>query len=180
MLKIFSLYFHKLMNHVNTTRISVEKSEEIKRNFIDSKTCYDDACFELEIREYVADNLSERGLFPKGRKPMRNVRDQRRNLGDVRNYLYSKFIGRAEIVFSTLSSTGLKILAENHFSVCLIDEAAQSTEISTLIPLRLGCDQCICVAIHNNSLQWSTVKWNSVATCFTSRSLFERLQRRWS
>ena len=54
-----------------------------------------------------------------------------------------KFIGRAEIVFSTLSSTGLRILSENRFNVCLIDEAAQSTEISTLIPLKLGCDQCI-------------------------------------
>ena len=177
MLEIFSLYFHKLMNHVNTTRISVEKSEEIKRNFIDSKTCYDDACFELEIREYVADNLSERGLFPKGRKTMGNVRNQRRNLTDVRNYLYSKFIGRAEIVFSTLSSTGLKILAENHFSVCLIDEAAQSTEISTLIPLKLGCDQCI---LCGDPQQLSAVvhcKNGIGSNMLYHRSLFERLQR---
>ena len=57
---------------------------------------------------------------------------------DIKNYLYMKFIGRAEIVFSTLSSTGLRILSENRFNVCLIDEAAQSTEISTLIPLKLG------------------------------------------
>ena len=108
---------------------------------------------------------------------MRNVRNQRRNLTDVRNYLYSKFIGRAEIVFSTLSSTGLKILAENHFSVCLIDEAAQSTEISTLIPLRLGCDQCI---LCGDPQQLSAVvhcKNGIGSNMLYHRSLFERLQR---
>ena len=60
---------------------------------------------------------------------------------DIKNYLYMKFIGRAEIVFSTLSSTGLRILSENRFNVCLIDEAAQSTEPESLLPISKVIDK---------------------------------------
>ena len=176
MLEIFKLYFFKLMNPVNAMKITKEKGEELKRRFIACKGNYDDACFELEIREYIGDQLSQQ-QFNKNNNSRYNNRNRHGNINDIKNYLYMKFIGRAEIVFSTLSSTGLRILSENRFNVCLIDEAAQSTEISTLIPLKLGCDQCI---LCGDPQQLSAVvhcKNGAGSNMLYHQSLFERLQR---
>jgi hypothetical protein len=174
MLEIFALYFYKLMNPVTATKITLEKSKELKSTFIECKSNYDDACFELEIRECICNQLSPQQYSNNNGN---NNRNKFGNLNDIRNFLYVKFIERAEIVFSTLSSTGLKVLADNRFSVCLIDEAAQSTEISTLIPLKLGCDQCI---LCGDPEQLSAVvhcKNGAGSNMLYHQSLFERLQR---
>lgn len=51
------------------------------------------------------------------------------------------FVQEAEMVFTTLSSTGRKIFSrlENAFENVLVDEAAQASEIAVLQPLTLGC-----------------------------------------
>jgi senataxin len=46
---------------------------------------------------------------------------------------------QAEIVFTTLSSTGRRaFLQGRRFDLVLIDEAAQASEVATLQPLALG------------------------------------------
>lgn len=52
------------------------------------------------------------------------------------------FVTEAEMVFTTLSSTGRRVfqrLPPNTFETVLIDEAAQASEIAALQPLTFGC-----------------------------------------
>lgn len=62
----------------------------------------------------------------------------------VRENLELSFVQEAEMVFTTLSSTGRKIFnrLENAFENVLVDEAAQASEIAVLQPLMLGCKRC--------------------------------------
>lgn len=59
----------------------------------------------------------------------------------------------ADIICSTLSGSGHEYLATFDFETVIIDEAAQSVEISSLIPLRYNCQRCIMVggALHCHS-----------------------------
>ena len=59
----------------------------------------------------------------------------------VRENLELSFVQEAEMVFTTLSSTGRKIFSrlQNAFENVLVDEAAQASEIAVLQPLTLGC-----------------------------------------
>jgi hypothetical protein len=54
---------------------------------------------------------------------------------------------QADIVCATLSASGHEILAAvpMRFSTIIIDEASQSVELSTLIPMQYGCRRCILV-----------------------------------
>ena len=52
------------------------------------------------------------------------------------------FVMEAEMVFTTLSSTGRRVfqrLPPHAFETVLIDEAAQASEIAALQPLTFGC-----------------------------------------
>ena len=60
-----------------------------------------------------------------------------------------EIIDGADIVFTTLSSSGLEILEEccdeRPFDVLVIDEAAQSIELDCLIPMRFNSKHCVLV-----------------------------------
>ena len=61
------------------------------------------------------------------------------------------FVMEAEMVFTTLSSTGRRVfqrLPPNAFETVLIDEAAQASEIAALQPLTFGCRRLACHAPH--------------------------------
>ena len=63
----------------------------------------------------------------------------------VRDALEVSFVVEAEMVFTTLSSTGRKVFERGtcgRFHTVLIDEAAQSTEMAALQPLAFGCKRC--------------------------------------
>ena len=68
-------------------------------------------------------------------------KDQARK--DARN----KILGEADVICSTLNASGHDLLtsATFTFDTVIIDEAAQSVEISSLIPLKYGCKRCILV-----------------------------------
>ncbi|KAI1320646.1 hypothetical protein EDD11_000169, partial [Mortierella claussenii] len=68
-------------------------------------------------------------------------KDQARK--DARN----KILGEADVICSTLSASGHDLLTSSTFTfeTVIIDEAAQSVEISSLIPLKYGCKRCILV-----------------------------------
>ena len=71
----------------------------------------------------------------------------------VRDNLELSFVQEAEMVFTTLSSTGRKIFnhLENAFENVLVDEAAQASEIAVLQPLMLGCKRCVFQSFINES-----------------------------
>lgn len=76
----------------------------------------------------------------------------------VRENLELSFVQEAEMVFTTLSSTGRKIFGrlENAFENVLVDEAAQASEIAILQPLTLGCTR------YHNSLLNALAMWNGL------------------
>jgi hypothetical protein len=62
---------------------------------------------------------------------------------DAAELLTGMKMERAEIVFTTLSSTGRRaFLRGRPFDLVLVDEAAQASEVATLQPLALASGRC--------------------------------------
>ncbi|KAG0341913.1 DEAD-box type RNA helicase [Podila horticola] len=97
-------------------------------------------------------------------------RDQARK--DARD----KILGEADVICSTLSASGHDLLTNNSFSfeTVIIDEAAQSVEVSSLIPLKYGCKRCILVGDPNQLPP--TVKSQLASKYSYNQSLFVRIQ----
>lgn len=62
-------------------------------------------------------------------------------MGQARENLELSFTAEAEMVFTTLSSTGRRIFSRlpAPFETVLVDEAAQASEIAALQALAFGC-----------------------------------------
>ena len=66
-----------------------------------------------------------------------------RSRWDASDVLTGALMERAEIVFTTLSSTGRRAFQQGRrFDLVLVDEAAQASEVATLQPLALGAGRC--------------------------------------
>ena len=94
---------------------------------------------------------------------------------------YKEILNKSDVVVSTLSSSGQQQVLENvlacriQFKVVIVDEAAQTTEPSVLIPLRYGCDQLVLVGDPRQLPP--TVLSEDASRLGLSMSLFERLER---
>lgn len=93
----------------------------------------------------------------------------------ARMTLEASFVNEAELVFTTLGTAARTVFArlEHGFDVILIDEAAQATEISTLVPLRLGAKAVVLVGDPQQLP--ATVISDAARSGLFQRSLFERL-----
>ncbi|PVZ96920.1 hypothetical protein BB558_007155 [Smittium angustum] len=99
-----------------------------------------------------------------------------RSLDIVRRSLRNQVLLRAQIICCTLSGSGHEIFTgiAKHFETIIIDEAAQSIELSSVIPLKYAPKRCILVGDPNQlpptvlSLQASNYGYD--------RSLFVRMQ----
>ena len=90
-----------------------------------------------------------------------------------RQLIETSLIDDAHIVFTTLNSSGQGCLDDALFDVLVIDEAAQCTEPSLLIPLRLPCSKCLLVG---DPLQLpATIFSTKSRHAGLDKSLFERL-----
>eukprot|EP00177_Eucheuma_denticulatum_P004381 GFKZ01007961.1.p1 GENE.GFKZ01007961.1~~GFKZ01007961.1.p1 ORF type:complete len:1496 (-),score=199.40 GFKZ01007961.1:396-4883(-) len=96
------------------------------------------------------------------------------------------YVEDAQLVFATLSGSASSILTKNGsndvpgqeealFDTVLIDEAAQATETSTLIPLTLGASQCILVG-DPQQLPATVLSSGSAGVAY-GQSLLERISR---
>jgi senataxin len=99
------------------------------------------------------------------------------NLEETRANLEVSFANEAEIVFTTVSSSGRKLFSRlNHgFDMVVIDEAAQASEVAVLPPLSLGAARCVLVGDPQQLP--ATVISKAAGTLMYSRSLFERFQQ---
>ena len=88
------------------------------------------------------------------------------------------FLNGVQLVFCTLSGSGLELLSrlDQPFSALIIDEAAQSTEVSTLIPLTHDVRHVILVG-DPRQLPATVFSHDSSAKRMWERSLFERLEQ---
>ncbi|XP_017701394.2 helicase sen1-like isoform X2 [Phoenix dactylifera] len=99
------------------------------------------------------------------------------NMEDARASLEASFANEAEIVFTTLSSSGRKLFSRlsHGFDMVVIDEAAQASEVAVLPPLSLGAARCVLVGDPQQLP--ATVISKAAGTLLYSRSLFERFQQ---
>ncbi|KAK3157325.1 hypothetical protein QOZ80_2AG0119440 [Eleusine coracana subsp. coracana] len=99
------------------------------------------------------------------------------NLEDARASLEASFANEAEIVFTTVSSSGRKLFSRltHGFDMVVIDEAAQASEVGVLPPLSLGAARCVLVGDPQQLP--ATVISKAAGTLLYSRSLFERFQQ---
>nr|KYP63681.1 putative helicase DDB-G0274399 [Cajanus cajan] len=99
------------------------------------------------------------------------------NLEEARASLEASFANEAEIVFTTVSSSGRKLFSRlsHGFDMVVIDEAAQASEVAVLPPLSLGAARCVLVGDPQQLP--ATVISKAAGTLMYSRSLFERFQQ---
>ncbi|XP_050375988.1 uncharacterized ATP-dependent helicase C29A10.10c-like isoform X2 [Argentina anserina] len=99
------------------------------------------------------------------------------NLEEARANLEASFANEAEIVFTTVSSSGRKLFSRlsHGFDMVVIDEAAQASEVGVLPPLALGAARCVLVGDPQQLP--ATVISKAAGTLLYSRSLFERFQQ---
>lgn len=73
-------------------------------------------------------------------------RDSWRTLDGTRRRFRSEVLQEADVICSTLSGSGHELLEQfNSFDMVIIDEAAQSIELSSLIPLKYRIKRCVMV-----------------------------------
>lgn len=104
-------------------------------------------------------------------------KDYNRDLEVSRLRARQQVFNRADVVCCTLSSSGHETLtsAGLTFETVIVDEAAQSIEISSLIPLKYDCKRCILVGDPNQLPP--TVLSLLAAKYSYEQSLFVRLQK---
>jgi senataxin len=91
--------------------------------------------------------------------------------------LETLFMNEASIVCGTLNSTGLPQVRESSpFHTCVVDEAAQAVELSTLIPLRLGVERLVLIG-DPQQLPATVLAKRELLGGNYERSLFERLEK---
>lgn len=95
---------------------------------------------------------------------------------DVERDLQTMLMNQAQVVCGTLNSCALpQVKNSNAFQTCVVDEAAQAVELSTLIPLRLGVKQLVLVGDPQQLPATVLAKREDVGNY--ERSLFERLEQ---
>ncbi|KAK9811177.1 hypothetical protein WJX73_008484 [Symbiochloris irregularis] len=95
----------------------------------------------------------------------------------ARENLEASFVAEAEMVFTTLSGTGRRILEAHgvRFDTVLVDEAAQASELATLQAFAFGCRRAVLVGDPQQLP--ATVLSSRAREGLLERSLFERLQK---
>lgn len=98
-------------------------------------------------------------------------------LREAKEKLELSYMDHAEMVFTTLSSTGKLLFSKvkRGFKTVLIDEAAQASEVATLQPLMYGCHNCVMVGDPQQLP--ATILSQRARELNLERSLFDRLQR---
>ena len=86
-----------------------------------------------------------------------------------------EILENAIVVCATLSSSGLDMFSklDHGFDTVILDESAQAVELSSLIPLQLGCKRCVLVGDPQQLPP--TLLSQTAAELGYGRSLFERL-----
>ncbi|SJX63016.1 related to SEN1 protein [Sporisorium reilianum f. sp. reilianum] len=130
---------------------------------------------EAEIRNLSAKRL---GVMSKLDEAKDKQQSQHRQREADRRRARLEILGDADVICTTLSGAGHEMLSgvAFDFETVVIDEAAQAVELSTIIPLRYGCKQCIMVG-DPNQLPPTVISQEAEKLGY-SQSLFVRMFER--
>ena len=123
-------------------------------------------------------------LLKRRKQQLSNQIDSARDSGDMaardieisRRRVQQEIIDSAQVLCATLSGSGHEMFQNLNieFETVIIDEAAQSIELSALIPLKYGCSKCILVGDPKQLPP--TVLSREAARFQYEQSLFVRMQ----
>lgn len=99
---------------------------------------------ELDVEKKTLDS-KRRNLNAQRNQARDKQTDSNRALDAAKRKFRQEVLREADILCSTLSGSGHDTLEEFDFETVIIDEAAQSVELSSLIPLKYRCKRCILV-----------------------------------
>ncbi|SPO25746.1 related to SEN1 protein [Ustilago trichophora] len=130
---------------------------------------------EAEIRNLSAKRL---GVMSKLDEAKDKQQSQHRQREADRRRARMEILGDADVICTTLSGAGHEMLSgvAFDFETVVIDEAAQAVELSSIIPLRYGCKQCIMVG-DPNQLPPTVISQQAEKLGY-SQSLFVRMFER--
>lgn len=90
-------------------------------------------------------NADRQRLTQRLNKMQDDQKANNRTLDATRRRVRLETLLEADIICSTLSGAGHDVLDQFEFDMVIIDEAAQSIELSSLIPLKYRCTRCVLV-----------------------------------
>ena len=123
-------------------------------------------------------------ILKRRKQQLSNAIDTARDSGDVvardaeisRRRIQQEILDTAHVICATLSGSGHEMFQNLNieFETVIIDEAAQSIELSALIPLKYGCSKCVLVGDPKQLPP--TVLSREAARFQYEQSLFVRMQ----
>lgn len=130
----------RLRSEIQATKsLKEEKQQELN-------SIRDNAAKIQALNQEIKDLNSKRmNLFHRLDRLRDQEKSQGRTLDAARRKAKQDVLDDADVICSTLSGAGHEVLDNYEFSMVIIDEAAQSIEISSLIPLKYRCSKCIMV-----------------------------------
>ena len=145
-LNVTSKPLNDMGNEIKVARIEIEAIKQTRRLKIEELTKTHDngtrLALENEVREL---NSRRQGLITKLDRMKDQQKSDSRTLDTLRRNTRREILMKADVVCSTLSGSGHELLSDIEFEMIIIDEAAQSIELSSLIPLKYGCNRCVMV-----------------------------------
>ncbi|CAD8050869.1 unnamed protein product [Paramecium primaurelia] len=127
-------------------------------------------------RKIIKDQINQFNDLRKSKQEyLDKTRENKKIYKEFYNQFCEKLLNDAEIICSTLSSSGSDKLSKylDQIELLIVDEAAQCTEPSNIIPLRLGIQKMILIG-DPKQLPATTFSPVSHQTLY-NRSLFERI-----
>ncbi|CAD8142454.1 unnamed protein product [Paramecium pentaurelia] len=127
-------------------------------------------------RKIIKDQMNQFNDLRKSKQEyLDKTRENKKIYKEFYNQFCEKLLNDAEIICSTLSSSGSDKLSKylDQIELLIVDEAAQCTEPSNIIPLRLGIQKMILIG-DPKQLPATTFSPVSHQTLY-NRSLFERI-----
>ena len=146
-LSVNSKPLNDIGNEIKTARVEIEAIKHTRRLKIEelNGTHNNGArsiALENEVRQL---NSKRRALITKLDRMKDQQKSDSRTMDTLRRKTRQEILMHADVICSTLSGSGHELLSDIEFDMVIIDEAAQSIELSSLIPLKYGCNRCVMV-----------------------------------
>ncbi|KAG1742367.1 SEN1 N terminal-domain-containing protein [Suillus paluster] len=164
-------------SEINVLRGEIEQVKQIKQQKLDELASVRDNNARMVVLEEEIKKLNSRRmtLTQQFDRLKDKQKSDSRTLDAVRRRVRTEVLQEADVICSTLSGAGHETLEQLDFEMVIIDEAAQSIELSSLIPLKFRCQRCIMVGDPQQLPP--TVLSQEACKYQYNQSLFVRLQK---
>ncbi|KAG2155818.1 SEN1 N terminal-domain-containing protein [Suillus bovinus] len=164
-------------NEINVLRSEIEQVKQVKQQKLDELASVRDNNARMVVLEEEIKKLNSRRMTLT--QQFDRLKDQQksdsRTLDAIRRRVRMEVLQEADVICCTLSGAGHETLEQLDFEMVIIDEAAQSIELSSLIPLKFRCQRCIMVGDPQQLPP--TVLSQEACKYRYNQSLFVRLQK---